>query len=462
PGGSPIGALYIAGRRSRRLAAKQRQALQILAQEAQSYLAHLQTSSDRQRIEEELERIDLQYEHLLTSIPSVLVGTDGQGRVTLWNKAAEDVFALSSADVIGKPLRDCKIRWDWDCIELGIDLCKQQGSALNIGEVRCVSPSGQDRFLAVTINPILSDEGQPLGTLFTATDMTDRKLLEAQLAQSQKLESIGQLAAGIAHEINTPIQYVSDNTRFLEESFTEIARLHEAYEKVIDQARKGGVAAELLSEIATLRDEADIEFLKEEIPKALKQSLDGLDRIGHIVHAMKEFSHPGSKEKAAIDLNHALENAITITKSQWKYAAEIVTHFDTDLPLVPCLPVELNQVFVNVIVNAVHAINAAGADELDKKNVITITTRHDKLAAEVWIADTGTGIPPEVQARIFDPFFTTKELGQGTGQGLSMARSVIMDGHGGSITFETEEGRGTTFIIRLPLCASGTEAELAA
>jgi len=115
-----------------------------------------------------------------------------------------------------------------------------------------------------------------------------------------------------------------------------------------------------------------------------------------------------------------------------------------------------------VIVNAVHAINAAGADELDKKNVITITTRHDKLAAEVWIADTGTGIPPEVQARIFDPFFTTKELGQGTGQGLSMARSVIMDGHGGSITFETEEGRGTTFIIRLPLCASGTEAELAA
>jgi len=191
-------------------------------------------------------------------------------------------------------------------------------------------------------------------------------------------------------------------------------------------------------------------YLQEEIPQAIDQSLEGLERIAKIVRSMKEFSHPGMDEKTPIDINQAIETTINVSRNEWKYHADIETDLDPGLPNVSCLPGEINQVLLNLIVNAAHAIvNVVG--ESGDKGLIRISTRLDGAWAEIRVSDTGTGIPEEIKQRIFDPFFTTKMVGKGTGQGLAIAYSVVVDKHGGVIDLESEEGKGTTFIISLPL-----------
>ena len=287
-------------------------------------------------------------------------------------------------------------------------------------------------------------------------DITERKQLQEQLLQAQKLESVGQLASGIAHEINTPIQYIGDNVRFMKDAFQDLRSLLEKYERLLLAAHVNALsrdtiqAAEMEAAERAVKS-VDIGYLLDEIPKAIDQTLEGVSRVSTIVGAMKEFSHPDTKEKIPLDLNHAINSTITVARNEWKYVADMKTEFDPSLPLVSCLPGEFNQVILNLIVNAAHAI----ADVVKKggleKGVITVQTRNCPEWIEIRIQDSGTGIPPKVQSRIFDPFFTTKIIGKGTGQGLAIARSVIVDKHGGSIHFETEEGKGTTFIIRLPL-----------
>lgn len=291
-------------------------------------------------------------------------------------------------------------------------------------------------------------------------DVTERKVLQAQLSQAQKLESIGQLATGIAHEINTPTQYVGDNVRFLQEAFGEITGLLAGYETLLAAAKAGHLSPELIAEQEAALAEADADFLLEEIPVAIEQSLEGIDHVSGIVRAMKEFSHPGVEEKAAIDINKAIESTITIACNEWKYVAELTTDFDPQLPPVSCLPGELNQVILNILINAAHAIADVVGDDCEQKGHITVSTRRHDAWVEIRIADTGTGIPASVQPKIFDPFFTTKEVGQGTGQGLAISHAVIVEKHGGTITFETEMGRGTTFIIRLPLEPAATQEQV--
>ncbi|MBI3300896.1 MAG: HAMP domain-containing histidine kinase [Deltaproteobacteria bacterium] len=178
-----------------------------------------------------------------------------------------------------------------------------------------------------------------------------------------------------------------------------------------------------------------------------------------IVRAMKEFSHPGSEEKVETDLNRAIETTITVARNEWKYVAELATDLDSSLPPVPCLPGEFNQVILNLIINAAHAIAVVVSEGSTSKGTITVSTRHDGDWAEIRVSDTGTGIPEAIRAKIFAPFFTTKEVGKGTGQGLAIAHSVIVDKHKGTIGFETEVGRGTTFIIRLPLASAPAHPE---
>jgi signal transduction histidine kinase len=282
-------------------------------------------------------------------------------------------------------------------------------------------------------------------------DITERKSLQEQLLQAQKLESIGQLAAGIAHEINTPTQYIGDNTRFVRDAFEDLKCLWDEFQELAEAARANDGCRRILGDISATMARIDAPFLVDEIPKAIDQALEGASRVATLVSAMKEFSHPGSKEKTPIDLNHSIANTITVARNEWKYIADLETDFDKSLPQVSCLPAEFNQVILNLIVNAAHAI----ADALPKgslgKGKITVETHKLPTCAEIRIADTGTGIPEAIRNRIFDPFFTTKEIGKGTGQGLSIARSVVVDKHGGSIRFETEEGKGTTFILCLPL-----------
>jgi two-component system NtrC family sensor kinase len=292
-------------------------------------------------------------------------------------------------------------------------------------------------------------------------EIGDRNKMEIQLRHAQKMESIGQLAAGIAHEINTPTQFIGDNTRFIRDAFGDLKTLLEAQTRLLAAARSGAVPPELITEVEAAAKAADWEYLHEEIPKALGQSLDGIERVTKIVQAMKEFSHPGATEKTAHDLNHAIESTLTVCHSEWKYVAEVVTDFDRSLPPVPVLPGEFNQVILNIVINATHAIADVVHDGEKGKGTITLRTRGAGDWAEIRISDTGTGIPEAVRLRIFDPFFTTKGVGRGTGQGLAIAHSVVVEKHGGTIDFETETGRGTTFVIRLPLKAAGTERKAA-
>lgn len=287
-------------------------------------------------------------------------------------------------------------------------------------------------------------------------DITERRALESQLRHAQKLEGIGQLAAGIAHEINTPTQFVSDNLTFLRDSWKSIHELLERYRSAARDAA-GTLPAQVVADLEEAERSCDLEFIAAEAPRAIDQSLDGARRVAQIVRAMKEFSHPDSAEKTASDLNRAIESTITVARSEWKYVADIATDFDETLPLVVCYPGDINQVILNLVVNAAHAIHDKFKN--DEKGQIKVSTRTRGEFAEIAIGDNGTGVPENIRNRIFDPFFTTKDVGKGTGQGLAFAHSVIVKKHGGKIWFETEPGRGTTFFINLPVVPARSAKE---
>ncbi len=305
----------------------------------------------------------------------------------------------------------------------------------------------------LTAGLIMGDEEGEMLIDGSLEDITEQKHLEAQLRHAQKMESIGQLAAGIAHEINTPTQYVGDNTRFLSDSFNDLLLLLARFRAFLSDAEAGTVDVNRVSELREAAEGCELDYLTTEIPRAISESLEGIDRVSGIVRAMKDFSHPGGDEKTSVDINKAIESTLTVARNEYKYVADLVVELDPSLPLVPCLPGDFNQVILNLVINAAHAIGDV-VKEQGGRGCITVSTRSDGDAAEIRIADTGGGIPEKIRHRIFEPFFTTKEVGKGTGQGLAISRSVVVDKHGGEISFETETGKGTTFIIRLPLeCA---------
>ena len=307
------------------------------------------------------------------------------------------------------------------------------------------------RTFRLLASPISDGDGNIIAAIMILEDVTEKLTIERELQQAQKLEAIGQLAAGIAHEINTPVQYIGDNVRFLGEAFSDLIAIHGKFEQLLAEARQSQPSSDLISSLEQAIEQADIPYLVEEVPKTVEQTIDGLERVGQIVRAMREFSHPGSDEKVAVDINRALESTLTVSRNEWKYVADVVTDFAPDLPSLLCLPGEINQVFLNIIVNAAHAISDATEGGSKGKGVITISTRLLDEWLEIRIGDTGGGIPEAVQHRIFEPFFTTKQVGKGTGQGLVIARGAVVDKHQGTLRFETEAGKGTTFIIQLPL-----------
>jgi signal transduction histidine kinase len=283
----------------------------------------------------------------------------------------------------------------------------------------------------------------------------ERRILVKELEHSRRLEAIGQLAAGVAHEINTPTQYVSDNTRFLRDAFADVVTLLRGLQRSVASGQPP-----TLEELRGLLAEADVEYLLEELPKSVDQSLNGLGHIARIVRAMKEFSHPPSDEKAPTDLNKALQTTVLVASNEWKYVAQVETELAANLPLVECLAGEMNQVFLNLLVNAAHAVADTESVASGSKGRIVISTRSvGEEAVEIRVQDTGCGIRPEHRAKIFEQFFTTKEVGKGTGQGLAIARNVVVNKHGGTIDFESEVGQGTTFIVRLPRSAATSAQE---
>ena len=393
---------------------------------------------------------------IVESSEASILSIDLSGTVLTWNPAAERIYGYSAEEIKG---RSVGVLFPEDRYYELIDLLDtiQRGEGIRHIETIRLRKGGEAVPIFATYSPVRDASGRIVGACSIATDVRERKLLERQLAQAQKLESIGQLAAGVAHEINTPIQYVGDNIRFLRDSFQRLEQLFDGYDKLVASVRNVSPEAPFLADIEALARATRVNYLRAEIPKSIEDSLDGAGRVAEIVRAMKEFSHPGSTEKTAMDINRAIESTVLVSQNEWKYVAEVHTELDTNLPPVMCVPGEFNQVILNLIVNAAHAIADAVSSKPGTKGMITLSTERDGDWAEIRVRDTGTGIPDEVQSSVFNPFFTTKGVGKGTGQGLAIAHTVIVQKHGGTISFDTAMGVGTTFKIRIPIAASGIE-----
>ena len=418
--------------------------------ETTHYLAVKEDITERVEAENHLNKLNRQNEILLTSFPSVLMVMDKDEKVIRWNKKAEEIFGLSWQAVRHKQLLELPLSWSWEQVSEGITTSRQNRYISQLTDVPFEKDGGVHGFLNVTIAPFVGAEDIIDGYLIHAEDITEKKIAQGQQAHAQKLESIGRLAAGIAHEINTPAQYVGDNTHFLQDAFNDLKRLLEIFRKMQDASDDREEQARLLTAAKRIAEEIGLDFLIDEIPMAIGQSLDGISKVSRIVRAMKEFSHPGGKEKTLIDLRMAIENTITVSRNEWKYVADMETDFDESLTTVPCFPDEFNQVVLNLIINAAHAIDSK-VKGAQSKGTILIKTRKVDDMAEITVKDDGPGIAREIQKKIFDPFFTTKEVGKGTGQGLAISHDVIVNKHGGSISVESTPGEGASFVIQLPL-----------
>lgn len=405
----------------------------------------------RKESDEALRQSHQEMEAIISGISCLLIGFSHDHRITQWNGLCEEVLGIPKEMALGKHIEEVNVGWDSNGIMASISDCQKANKVIRIEEVNFTRPNGREGFLGITLTPIPIHASQKPTVLLMGADLTEKRILEIQLAQAQKLESIGQLAAGIAHEINTPIQYVGNNVRFLQGAFTDLVGAAKLYGQLLADIREKVASHPLMTEIDEHVESVDLPYLEEEIPLAIDQTLDGVERVSRIVLSMKEFSHPGTDTKTPIDINKALENTITVARNEWKYVADLETDLDPELPPVPCIPGEMNQVFLNILLNAAQAIGEKAGGEGDDKGRIRITTRSLDDQVEIRISDTGPGVPRPIQNRLFDPFFTTKEPGKGTGQGLAISHNVVVRKHNGTIQLETEEGKGTTFTIRLPL-----------
>jgi len=376
---------------------------------------------------------------MIDLIPAFIYAKDAHSRFTACNKLVANRMGVTPEEAIGKTDFDFFPREMAEKFFADEQALLQSGIPLiDCEELVFDKLSGTNRVIVTSKIPLHDANGNVTGVVGTGFDITERKDAEERIASSDRLESIGRLAAGVAHEINTPIQYLNDSVSFIREGVGDLL----AYIDKLHAAMPPQAAAQS-------EDHGDVEYLREELPPALSRVAEGLTRIAEIVRSMKHFSHADQREMSQIDLNASIASTLVIARSEYKDCADLETDYGT-LPPITCHGGQINQVVLNLVVNSAHAI-----DDFVKKNGgrgrISIRTSLEGECALITIADTGGGIPESIQARIFDPFFTTKEVGRGTGQGLSIARNAIVKGHGGQLDFVSEIGKGTTFQVRLPI-----------
>ena len=357
---------------------------------------------------------------------------------TEWlNRPSEQIVGKHYADVIGAELYSERLPY----------LEKALGGKTVTHTAITTCPDGNTRHINVTFIPHRAAPGKPFGFIGVIEDITERKKIEDQLARASKLEGIGQLAAGIAHEINTPIQYIGDNLGFLRNASEGLFGLVDTFNEIVDAAQSGSDLTAAKARIGEAVSAVDLDFLKDDVPDAIEHSLNGVKDVARIITSMKDFSQPNSENRTPVDINQSLRNTLTITRNEWRDLAEIKEDMAEDLPQVLGFPAELNQVFLNIIVNAAHAIAEANSG---KPETIGISTVAQGKSVVIRISDTGPGIPEDIRERIFEPFFTTKDVGSGTGQGLAMSWDIVVTRHGGMIDVESTPGEGTTFVLTLP------------
>ncbi len=383
--------------------------------------------------------------------PSGILIADLDGTVVEVNQALTDMLGFSRAELVGRKVVDLVDSTDSDVVRSNLGKMASGEVVMVKEQQRASNRNGEVVLVEVRAQTMFSRSHRPEMILAAIDDVTDRARLEMELRHSQKLESVGRLAAGIAHEINTPIQFVGDNITFLAGSFEQLLLLCDTYHAMCERAATSQLAPEDFEQIRQREDAADLAYMRENVPASIKSTIDGVSRVARIVQSMKAFAHPDRGEKTVADINAALRDTLTVATNELKYVATV----DVDLgniPAIACFLSDLNQVFLNILINAAHAIEDV-VGKSGQRGVIQVKTYLEKEHVVVAIRDTGRGIPPAIRGRIFDPFFTTKGVGKGTGQGLALAHSVVVEQHGGSITFETEMGRGTTFFIRIPAAA---------
>jgi signal transduction histidine kinase len=350
----------------------------------------------------------------------------------------------------------------WSQVEAGCRRVWQSGTAVLDVPVRAplAADPGRVRSWLASCSPVRAGS-ELVGVGLVLVDVTEREeapalpragtddVAEARRAEleerhDQKLESLGRLSAGLAHEINTPIQFVGDNTRFLAGAYEDMLELLLVYRSCLAPALGEMAWPERTRQAQEAEVKADVDYLAAEIPAAVTQSLEGVERVASLVRAMKSFSYKDSTEQTYADLNEAIRTTLTVARNEVKYVADVVLDLG-ELPEVLCHRGDLNQVFLNLLVNAADALEDKG-----ERGEIRISSAAEGPTAVIRFADNGSGIPEHLRQSIFEPFFTTKGVGKGTGQGLALARAVL-DKHGGSIEVRSTVGEGTEFILRLPI-----------
>jgi PAS domain S-box-containing protein len=387
-------------------------------------------------------------------IPDLLCIIDTKMRLVQVNPGWTRLLGYGDFELIGRTFTDLVHPED---LEHTLGECRQllvDGSKAGV-EIRFRHLDGGWRWLswAATV-----DRSRGL-TFAIARDITAKRELQRELAQAQKLEAVGQLASGVAHEINTPMQFIGDNVQFSLDAFADLERWVAEAQQVLTRASLPPAERAALDSLALA---TDLPYQLAELPRALGEARDGVRRVAELVQALKEFAHADQPEMHPADINEALERTLVLTRGNLKHVALVEADLEP-LPPVRCHVGLLNQAFLNLLVNAGHAIED-GQRKGGRRGLglVKVATRLDEQGlVEVRISDSGCGIPLAVRERIFEPFFTTKEVGRGSGQGLPLVRSVVVDRHGGQVTFESEVDVGTTFIIRLPVEPAAVRAKVA-
>jgi PAS domain S-box-containing protein len=394
--------------------------------------------------------------NIMQNMNSALLVIDAEGRIAFCNPPAAQILGQSADALHGQPVRD-RFRGDEDDL---LSRTLERGVRFKGAETLVWRPDGTVVPVGISCAPIVAAGGRRAGAVALFQDITEIKQLRSQALQTEKMASIGQLAAGVAHEINNPMGFIHANLFQIAEYVADLRRLWTQVE-VLQKAVGGGDPEALRaagSELGSVADEIDVAFVLTDLAKAVRESQEGSERIRHIVQDLRDFSHHDTGERTLADVNQCLDSTANIVWPMMKHVVVLEKDY-ADLPAVSCYPMQLKQVFMNLLVNAYQAIETAVGDSGDTGTIFLTTTTGDE-GVVITVRDTGCGIAAEHRDRIFDPFFTTKKVGSGTGLGLSTSFSIVQR-HGGTITVQSEPGEGTEFRLYLPLRApegSGVEA----
>ena len=423
-------------------------------------MLQIKRAIEKRRVDTALRESEAKFRSLMESAPDGILIVNEAQEILMVNRQFEAMFGYDRSEVVGKDIGILTPPRFLADPEGGDSIRKPKLRRMGQHqEFYLLRKDGSEFPVEISLSPLRTPEGDLAGSVRIVRDVRERiqaqqeqKKLQARLLQAQKLESVGHLAAGIAHEINTPAQFIASNLDFINQACNESCQALASLLGLFDAVKEGRVTEARLQAIGDQVAQLDWAYFKEEIPRSISQSQEGIQRITSIVRAMKEFSHPGGRHKSKNNINRLIETTITVSRNEWKYVATVETDLDLNLRPVPCLADEMSQVVLNLLTNAAQAIETKlGKNAEGEKGRITVSTRQHEQFAEIRVADTGCGIPREIRDKVFEPFFTTKDVGKGTGLGLAIVHDVVTGKHRGTLTSESEPGVGTTFIIRLPM-----------